>query len=239
MDYTELLPASGREVPAAAIVLDEHGDGFALWAEDGTYVKARRFADGAWAAAADDLTQVPANIVSSSWLMPAMSADGSAVVAWTSITPSSGGRIESARWVDGAWSAIPEVTPRHPSGTWLSNVAVGADGGTEDRAQRGVAEVDVAAQRQRLGKSLDEAVARVLGHCQFINGPEVTALEDAQDAAFGLATCIDRRFGELVLQRALAGHPEPGGPQVLPRGLSSSQPLKPSVDQRCDPVRDT
>jgi len=37
--------------------------------------------------------------------------------------------------------------------------------------------VDIAAQRRRLGKSIDEAVARVLGHCQFINGPEVTQLE--------------------------------------------------------------
>jgi dTDP-4-amino-4,6-dideoxygalactose transaminase len=37
--------------------------------------------------------------------------------------------------------------------------------------------IDVASQRQRLGKSIDEAMARVLGHCQFINGPEVTQLE--------------------------------------------------------------
>src|SRR4249919_183031 len=39
--------------------------------------------------------------------------------------------------------------------------------------------IDIAAQRRRLGKSIDEAVARVLNHCQFINGPEVTALEAA------------------------------------------------------------
>ena len=43
--------------------------------------------------------------------------------------------------------------------------------------------IDLAAQRRRLGKSLDEAVSRVLAHCQFINGPEVTQLE-AQLAAF-------------------------------------------------------
>jgi dTDP-4-amino-4,6-dideoxygalactose transaminase len=39
--------------------------------------------------------------------------------------------------------------------------------------------IDIAAQRQRLGASIDEAVTRVLTHCQFINGPEVTALEAA------------------------------------------------------------
>ena len=37
--------------------------------------------------------------------------------------------------------------------------------------------IDVAAQRARLGQSIDAAMARVLGHCQFINGPEVTELE--------------------------------------------------------------
>jgi dTDP-4-amino-4,6-dideoxygalactose transaminase len=37
--------------------------------------------------------------------------------------------------------------------------------------------IDIGAQRRRLGKSVDEAVARVLAHCQFINGPEVVDLE--------------------------------------------------------------
>ena len=39
--------------------------------------------------------------------------------------------------------------------------------------------IDIVAQRQRLGRSIDEAVSRVLAHCQFINGPEVTTLEAA------------------------------------------------------------
>ena len=43
--------------------------------------------------------------------------------------------------------------------------------------------IDLAAQRRRLGKSIDEAVSKVLAHCQFINGPEVTQLE-AELAAF-------------------------------------------------------
>ena len=37
--------------------------------------------------------------------------------------------------------------------------------------------IDIGAQRRRLGQSIDDAVARVLAHCQFINGPEVTELE--------------------------------------------------------------
>jgi dTDP-4-amino-4,6-dideoxygalactose transaminase len=39
--------------------------------------------------------------------------------------------------------------------------------------------IDIGAQRRRLGKSIDEAVGRVLAHCQFINGPEVAQLEAA------------------------------------------------------------
>jgi len=37
--------------------------------------------------------------------------------------------------------------------------------------------IDVAAQRRRLGRAIDDAVARVLAHCQFVQGPEVAAFE--------------------------------------------------------------
>src|SRR6202045_2164410 len=52
--------------------------------------------------------------------------------------------------------------------------------------------IDLAAQRRRLGHSVDEAVARVLAHCQFINGPEVGELEAALAAFCGakhVVTC--------------------------------------------------
>src|SRR6202023_2894112 len=52
--------------------------------------------------------------------------------------------------------------------------------------------IDFAAQRRRLGHSVDEAVARVLAHCQFINGPEVRELEAALAAFCGakhVVTC--------------------------------------------------
>src|ERR1700724_3183144 len=43
--------------------------------------------------------------------------------------------------------------------------------------------IDVPAQRRRLGRAIDDAIARVLGHCQFILGPEVRTFE-AELAAF-------------------------------------------------------
>jgi len=46
-----------------------------------------------------------------------------------------------------------------------------------------VAFIDIGAQRRRLGLAIDEAVSRVLTHCQFVSGPEVTQLE-ADLAAF-------------------------------------------------------
>src|SRR5579872_2234106 len=45
--------------------------------------------------------------------------------------------------------------------------------------------IDIAAQRRRLGPAVEDAVARVLAHCQFINGPEVAALETALAAFCG------------------------------------------------------
>src|SRR5436309_2417548 len=43
--------------------------------------------------------------------------------------------------------------------------------------------IDVGAQRRRLGRSIDDAIARVTTHCQFLSGPEVVAFE-ADLAAF-------------------------------------------------------
>jgi hypothetical protein len=40
-------------------------------------------------------------------------------------------------------------------------------------AERPIPFIDVAAQRRRLGRAIDDAIARVLAHCQFIQGPEV------------------------------------------------------------------
>lgn len=44
--------------------------------------------------------------------------------------------------------------------------------------------IDLVAQRQRIGAKIDEAVGRVLTHCQFVLGPEVRELETAL-ASFG------------------------------------------------------
>jgi dTDP-4-amino-4,6-dideoxygalactose transaminase len=49
--------------------------------------------------------------------------------------------------------------------------------------ERPIPFIDVTAQRRRLGRAIDDAVARVLAHCQFVQGPEVRALE-AELAAF-------------------------------------------------------
>src|ERR1700716_642228 len=65
--------------------------------------------------------------------------------------------------------------------------------------------IDIAAQRRRLGKSVDEAVGRVLAHCQFINGPEVTQLEAALAAFNGanhVVTCASGTDALLMWLRA-------------------------------------
>ncbi len=50
--------------------------------------------------------------------------------------------------------------------------------------------IDVAAQRRRLGHAIDDAVARVLAHCQFVQGPEVREFEAALAAFAGVRHAI-------------------------------------------------
>jgi dTDP-4-amino-4,6-dideoxygalactose transaminase len=55
--------------------------------------------------------------------------------------------------------------------------------------------IDVAAQRRRLGSAIDEAVARVLAHCQFVMGPEVQAFEKDLAAFCGAKHAISCASG--------------------------------------------
>jgi dTDP-4-amino-4,6-dideoxygalactose transaminase len=77
--------------------------------------------------------------------------------------------------------------------------------------------IDIAAQRRRLGKSVDEAVARVLSHCQFINGPEVTALEAALAKFSGAKHVVSCASGtDALLMVLMAKQVGPGDAVLCP-----------------------
>jgi dTDP-4-amino-4,6-dideoxygalactose transaminase len=63
--------------------------------------------------------------------------------------------------------------------------------------------IDVAAQRRRLGSRIDEAVTRVLNHCQFILGPEVRELEAALAAFCGARHAVTCASGTDALLMVL------------------------------------
>jgi dTDP-4-amino-4,6-dideoxygalactose transaminase len=63
--------------------------------------------------------------------------------------------------------------------------------------------IDVAAQRRRLGHAVDDAVARVLAHCQFIMGPEVREAEAALAAFCGARHAVTCGSGTDALLLAL------------------------------------
>jgi len=63
--------------------------------------------------------------------------------------------------------------------------------------------IDVAAQRRRLGGSIDAAVARVLAHCQFILGPEVRAFETELAKFCGARHAVSCASGTDALQLGL------------------------------------
>jgi dTDP-4-amino-4,6-dideoxygalactose transaminase len=69
--------------------------------------------------------------------------------------------------------------------------------------QRPIPFIDVAAQRRRLGRAIDDAIARVLAHCQFIQGPEVRALEGALAAFCGARHAIGCSNGTDALRLVL------------------------------------
>src|SRR6187401_386829 len=84
-----------------------------------------------------------------------------------------------------AWKP-PQGLPPHPP--TRGRAASSADLAPEDfmnqhAAAQSIPFIDIVGQRRRLGTRIDDAVARVLTHCQFINGPEVARLE-ADLAAF-------------------------------------------------------
>lgn len=55
--------------------------------------------------------------------------------------------------------------------------------------------IDLTAQRRRLGSVIDEAVKRVLTHCQFVMGPEVAKLESELAAFCGARHAISCASG--------------------------------------------
>ena len=69
--------------------------------------------------------------------------------------------------------------------------------------ERPIPFIDVAAQRRRLGRAIDDAVSRVLTHCQFILGPEVRALETELAAFCGARHAISCSSGTDALRLVL------------------------------------
>src|SRR6266404_1201688 len=77
--------------------------------------------------------------------------------------------------------------------------------------------IDVASQRARLGSSVDVAVKRVLDHCQFINGPEVTQLEEKLAAYCGAKHVVSCASGtDALLMVLLAKGIGPGDAVICP-----------------------
>jgi dTDP-4-amino-4,6-dideoxygalactose transaminase len=75
--------------------------------------------------------------------------------------------------------------------------------------------IDVVSQRERLGKSIDEAVSRVLAHCQFINGPEVGELEARLTAFCGAKHVVGCASGTDALLMVLMAKGVGRGDAVL------------------------
>jgi len=77
--------------------------------------------------------------------------------------------------------------------------------------------IDVGAQRRRLGRAVDDAIARVFGHCQFILGPEVRAFEEQLAAFCGARHAISCASGtDALLMVLMAKGIGPGDAVLCP-----------------------
>jgi dTDP-4-amino-4,6-dideoxygalactose transaminase len=83
--------------------------------------------------------------------------------------------------------------------------------------ERAISFIDVVEQRRRLGKRIDDAVARVLTHCQFINGPEVARLEADLASFSGARHVVACASGtDALLMVLLAKKVGPGDAVICP-----------------------
>ncbi|MBV5268588.1 MAG: DegT/DnrJ/EryC1/StrS family aminotransferase [Afipia sp.] len=105
-----------------------------------------------------------------------------------------------------------------------------------------VAFIDIGAQRRRLGTKIDEAVGRVLTHCQFINGPEVAQLESDLAAFCGAKHVVACASGtDALLMVLMAQGIGPGDAVICPSftfcatgevvALTGATPLFVDVDE--------
>jgi len=77
--------------------------------------------------------------------------------------------------------------------------------------------IDLSAQRRRIGAAMDAAVLRVVNHCQFVNGPEVTQLEADLAAFTGAAHVVSCASGtDALLMVLMAMDIKPGDAVFCP-----------------------
>ena len=77
--------------------------------------------------------------------------------------------------------------------------------------------IDLAAQRRRLQPAIDQAIARVIAHCQFILGPEVRAFEQALAAYCGARHAVSCASGtDALLMVLMAKEVGPGDAVLCP-----------------------
>jgi dTDP-4-amino-4,6-dideoxygalactose transaminase len=75
--------------------------------------------------------------------------------------------------------------------------------------------IDLAAQRQKLQSAVEEAIARVIAHCQFVSGPEVEAFETALASYCGARHAVSCASGTDALALVLRAREIGPGDAVL------------------------
>lgn len=96
--------------------------------------------------------------------------------------------------------------------------------------------IDLGAQRARIGRRIDDAIARVLDHGQFIHGPEVFLLEDRLSSMTGACHAITCASGTDALYLALMALGIGRGDAVFVPAFSFPAPAEVAVLVGATPV---
>src|SRR5436190_1980310 len=146
-----------------------------------------------------------------------------------------------------AWRAARSFPPRSSAGgcaaPWADGPSSGHVHAYGDRmnqhariAPPPIAFIDLAAQRRRLGRSLDDAISEVLTHCQFVMGPEVEALEAELAAFCGARHAISVASGTDALTLVLLAKDIGPGDAVLCPAFTFAATAEPVALLKATPV---
>jgi dTDP-4-amino-4,6-dideoxygalactose transaminase len=96
--------------------------------------------------------------------------------------------------------------------------------------------LDLNAQHESIREELNRAIAKVIGHGQFVQGPEVAQFEDAYAAFCGATHCIGTANGTAAIEVTLRGAGIGRGDEIITTPFTFIATVEPILQAGAKPV---